>query len=345
MESSIEETLSTVNADYRFPAVALAVANSEGILAAGAIGEPIAGSQGIVSADSRFHIGSVTKSMTATAIATIVEDGHLAWTMRPTDLFPELASTVHPALREVELRHLLSHRAGIAPFTEDAELEALGPMQGTPREQRAQFTAHLLQGEPAATPLIDHLYSNAGYAIAAAMAERAIDTPWESFIVERLLRPLGMDTAGIGWPAVAHANEPWGHFKRGDTFEPHAPNGDYQVGPLIGPAGDLHMSVTDMARFGAMHLRGIKGEDTILSVETVRVLHTPFGEYSLGWNESPRNSQHSGSAGTFLTFLMIVPGDDRVYAFATNAYEETEEESSAAHILLASGVIQAIRNG
>jgi CubicO group peptidase (beta-lactamase class C family) len=341
--NSLGDLLIEANAPYGFPALAACVASSSEVLASGVVGSAVYGRSATVTPDSRFHIGSITKSLTATAIATMVESGDLEWTTRPLDVFPELGREVHPALREVQLRHLLSHRAGIAPFTEDEELAAVGPFAGSPRDQRAAFTEYLLRQAPVVTPVEEYLYSNAGYAIAAAMAERITDAPWETFMAERYLRPAGLDSAGVGWPAASHPGEPWGHRKRGADFVPHPPDDAYQLGPLFAPAGDLHMSVVDLARHGQMHVRGLRGADTVVRADTMRTLHTPFGEYSLGWNEHESGPQHSGSAETFFAFLVLDPERDRVCAFATNAYDGEAGEDSPAYIALATSVLRAMR--
>jgi CubicO group peptidase (beta-lactamase class C family) len=343
MAHYLNTLLEEANADARLPAVAAAGACSSGVLAAGAIGVTVLDGGVPVHAGSRFHIGSITKSITATAIATLVEDGVLTWTTRPTDVFPELAPAIHPALREVELQHLLSHRAGIAPYDEDEEIDALPLFAGSPAEQRAAFTAHLLRQEPAATPLADHLYSNAGYAIAGAMAERATGVAWDEMVRRRVFEPLHLDSAGFGWPAAVHEGEPWGHRRRGAATVPHSPTDEYRVTPLIAPAGDVHMSMLDLVEYARTHLRGLRGENTIVQAATMKKLHTPFGTYSLGWNEGEQASQHSGSAGTFCAFVVLFPGDDRCYVVATNACEESDNENESAHIAVISSVLRGLR--
>lgn len=315
----LDHLLNTVNDDHGYPALAAAVASSGGMLAAGAIGVHKVGGNHLVTVADRFHIGSITKPMTATVLATLVEEGRLSWNMAPTDVFPELAATLYPALGAVRLEHLLAHRAGIAAFTDDAEFGPVPSFGGSPRDRRLAFVGWLLRQEPSATPITDFFYSNAGYAIAAAMAERTADRSWEELMRSRLFGPLGLTSAGFGWPALVSPDQPWGHYKRGSVFEPHPPNGAYQLGPLLAPAGDVQANVTDLAEFGRVHLRGLAGEDTLLTTSTVHRMHTSLGDasgdgYGLAWSITKGSHNHTGSAGTFLTVLMLRPRHDRLYA-------------------------------
>lgn len=323
----LDDLLEEANSPCGFPALAAAVASRGGIMAAGAIGVRKVGSDSRVTLEDRFHVGSVAKPMAATVLATIVEEGRLTWDSTPQDVFPELDAVLHPALRDIRLTHLLSHRAGIAPFEQEEERAQLPPFGGSPRDQRRAFAEWLLRREPAVPPGSADLYSNAGYAIVAAMAERVMDQPWESLCRNRLFAPLDLQSAGFGWPAKDHPDEPWGHYKTAQGLVPHPPDDVYQLGPLLVPAGDIHASILDLARFGRMHLLGLTGADTLIRASTMHVLHTPVGKYGLGWYINESGHQHAGSAETFVAMLLLRAQQDRVYAYATNAADAEGHES------------------
>lgn len=330
---SLDGMLATVNAEHGYPALVAAVASSDGVIAMGTTGVRKAGGGDPVTVADRFHIGSITKPMTATLLATLVEEGRLGWDAAPADVLPEFAAELHPGLRSVRLEHLLAHRGGIAPFTDDAEMEPVPPFAGSPRDQRLAFAGWLLRQAPATTTLSDFSYSNAGYAIAAAMAERAADASWEDLMRTRLFGPLALRSAGFGWPALVDPTQPWGHYKRGAALEPHAPDDAYQLGPLPAPSGDVHMTVSDLAEFGRMHLRGLAGEDTLIAARTVTRMHTSLGDapedgYGLGWSIGEGSHNHTGSAGTFFAALLLRSRHDRVYAVAANAAASESTEAS-----------------
>jgi CubicO group peptidase (beta-lactamase class C family) len=53
----------------------------------------------------------------------------------------------------------------------------------------------------------------------------------------------------------------------------------------MGPAGRVHSSIQDWAKFIQDQLRGARGEKALLKPETYQTLHTPpfAGDYALGW--------------------------------------------------------------
>jgi len=261
-----------------------------------------------VSIDDRFHLGSVTKPMNATMIATLVEEGRLAWDSTLEEMFPDWP--IHRDLRRVTLAQLLSHRSGLAGFTSEAEMAQAPTLYGDARSQRAQFAQWLLARKPALTPGAQFAYSNAGIAVAAAAAEHAAGRPWEDLMRERVFGPLGMKSAGFGWPAYDDPKAPWGHQLDGARFVPHDPRGAYQLGAVIQPAGNVSISVKDLGRFLDDHARGIAGTPGLLKPATYARMHAlePEGT-ALGWGVGKRDgattSSHGGSAETFYATVLI----------------------------------------
>src|SRR6185295_9633200 len=100
-------------------------------------------------------------------------------------------------------------------------------------------------------------------------------------------------------------------------------------------AGGLSLSIVDYAAFLQMHLRGLRGIDTILlRADTVRNLHTPDGRYALGWGiqdfAGARSSMHAGGNGQFYALVAIQPDRDRAVAFLTNdGGDDVESQASA----------------
>ena len=154
--------------------------------------------------------------------------------------------------------------------------------------------------------------------IAAAMAEERAGVPWETLVHERLSEPLGLTSLGFGWPAKDDPAQPWGHYPSRHGPIPHDPKDSYQVGPLLGPAGDLQMNITDLARFALLHLDGVQGRARILSPESFQRLHRPIGDYALGWNVRDTADHHLGGMGTFLAGIWISKPRNVAIVMATN---------------------------
>ena len=79
----------------------------------------------------------------------------------------------------------------------------------------------------------------------------------------------------------------------------------------MAPAGDVHLSIIDFARFVQMHLKGCRAMDTLLKPDTVGFMHEDIRGYALGWcvikKGDAKVSSHTGSAGTFYSVAALFP--------------------------------------
>ena len=88
-------------------------------------------------------------------------------------------------------------------------------------------------------------------------------------------------------PGLAgHMDQPWGHAEENGKVVP----AQQDNGPSLGPAGTVHVSIPDWAKFALLHLRGDRGEAPLLEPATFRVLHTPpdRSDYAAGWGVATR---------------------------------------------------------
>ena len=304
----------------RLPGMIGAIVRGEELAAIGASGIRKIGSPEPIRPDDLIHLGSCTKAMTATMIGTLVDEQKLGWGSTIGDVFPDEASAIHPDFRGVTLIHLLSHRAGLP---HDADWWNLG--RGLPvTQQRRRLLTRVLQDPPRDRPGSKYEYSNLGYVLAGLMAEQVTGTPWEELMLRRLFRPLGMTSAGFGPPGKpGQVIQPWGHRGEGDELRPVLEDN----APAMGPAGTVHCSLPDWAKFASLHLRGTVGGQRPLKPETLKALHTPEpGEFYVGgWFIADRSwagglaLNHDGSNTTWYCSIWLAPARDRGFLVATNA--------------------------
>ncbi len=309
------------------PAMQATVVDSSGIIAHGAAGVAVLGRPGAVNVRDAFHIGSCAKPFTATVMATLVEEKTLAWDTPILGVFPEWRGHIRPEYTLVTVADLLSHEAGLSPFEDEAEFAHVPKVQGTVVERRRAFAEYALEQAPVVSPRTAYHYSNAGFVVAAAMAERVAGTSWESLIDQRVFRPLHMRSAGIGWPSRV-----WGHqFEKGKLI-PVDPHGVYQLPDYFAPAGDLHMSTDDLATFLRAHLRAMRGQTTIISPATAAVMHTKRLRGGLGFGVTTfagfeNVAAYSGSADTFFTVIAVAANENVAVAVSTNAAGEDAQKA------------------
>ncbi len=337
---NLNSLLEPIRQKYDLPALAGAIVTSKGLSAVGAVGVRKYGTDTPVTINDQFHLGSDTKAMTATLLATLVEQGKLSWSTTLEQIFPELAAKMDPAYRKVTLEQLLAQRAGLSDesWPKGKDFRDVHDLPGTPREQRAAYVAMVLSEPPVNEPGSKFLYSNRNYAVAGAIAERIANDSWESLMQKRIFNPLGMQTCGFGAMGTPgktdpkqtdskQIDQPWQHMVL--TLGVHKP---IEPGPLadnppaIGPAGTVHCSIVDWGKFVTAHLRGEQGEKGILKPETFKRLHTPpfGGDYGFGWLLADRSwaggraLNHAGSNTQNFAIVWMAPAKDFAVLIMTN---------------------------
>jgi len=312
----------TLRETYHLPALELCVIDADGIIEVASNGVRKDGGTTVVEESDLFHVGSMTKAMTATMLATLVQEGKLSWDMTLAQAFPSWASVMDSRYRDVTLEQLLTHTSGLPGYTTDPEWESIPPFTGTPAEQRRAFARMLLTRPPIGTAGV-YRYSNAGYAVAAAIAEKATGETWEQLMQQRVFGPLNM-RAAYGWPLLSGEGEPWGHRIKNGVVTPHDLSDHYRVPTVLAPAGDVSISILDYSAFARVHLAGLESVDgSVLSAADIQRLHQPALEYSSGWHEElidgVPTSWHRGTCDTFDTFVLLQSSRDIGVIIFTNA--------------------------
>jgi CubicO group peptidase (beta-lactamase class C family) len=302
--TSLDFVLNPYLGRYDLPALGAAVVRDGRLVAVGTAGTRQIGTKTIVTLSDRFHIGSDTKAMTALLGAMMVEQGKLRWDSTVGEVFPELAATMNSGLKGVTFQQLLSHTGGVA-----ADNDAFGKLveqsltqEGNLNEVRYWLVKEMCRMAPANQPGTTFLYSNMGYVLAGAMIERVSGRPWEELMVERIFVPLRFTGAGLGCQAtLGKVDAPLGHLIVDGKAKAMlaGPNCDNPV--VIGPAGIVHMSLLDFARWAGWNAGGGKRRPDLVKPATLQKLHTPVismpekkdaapgtpsrGRYALGWGE------------------------------------------------------------
>jgi CubicO group peptidase (beta-lactamase class C family) len=315
-------TLETIRKKHDLPALAVAVVKDGKICDRAAVGVRKYGDPTPVTMNDQFHIGSCTKSMTATLTAMFIEEGKLRWDSTIAEVLPDLKGKMDKQYETVTVAQLLTHRGGVPGKPPSAAWKKAWLLLATPTKQRKEFVAAVLSEPPEATPGTRFIYSNQGYAIVGAMIENLAGKPWETLMTERLFEPLKMKSAGFGVPGtMSKVDQPWGHVRQGGKISPIQSDNP----PAIGPAGTVHCSLEDMARYTMIHLGHGQG-DTLLKGESFRKLHTPpeGADYACGWGIAKRGwaggnaLTHAGSNTQWFLVMWLAPEKNFSVVAATN---------------------------
>jgi len=293
------------------------VANKDGILAIEAVGWADVAARKPMRTNSIFWIASQSKPITAAALMLLIEAGKASLDDAVEKYLPEFKGqwliverdADHEVLRKpkhpITIRNVLSHTSGLG-FRSAIEEPTLDRFSLEVRVRSYAMTP--LEFEPDSR----YQYSNAGINTAARIIEAISGIPFERFLEERLLAPLGMSETTF-WPTEAQAARIAGAYKpgpKGKVLEAtkieqlHYPLTDRtQRFPM--PAGGLFSTAYDLSRFYRMVLGGgqLDGK-RILSEESVKSLthrQTPPAlkdSYGLGFSIGETSFGHGGAYST-----------------------------------------------
>jgi len=315
---SIQYIIREVVNDYQVPGIIAAIISGEDVIGIASAGERKVGSGIAITINDMVHLGSCTKAMTATMIATLVAEGKLSWDAKLIEVIPELKNKIHEDYHKITLWQLLIHQAGLTKNATD-----WGAYQQKEIKERRMAILEDNLKSPATYEMDQFHYSNLGYMIAACMAEQITGLSWEVLIKNRLFDPLGMLSVGFGAPNTHNKiDQPWGHSKSwsGNNWKPDQSDNS----EALGPAGLVHCSIEDWAKFLSLQL---SKENSILDrVYLNKLIEPPANSYYAGgWGvaNQPWASgimlTHSGSNGIWYTTVVVTPEFNRAFIVSTNS--------------------------
>ncbi|MGE5500095.1 MAG: serine hydrolase domain-containing protein [Syntrophothermus sp.] len=312
-QSRLASILDSLRYTLDVPAIAGAIVTDTGVVEARAVGCRRYGGPMNVTDNDQFHLGSCGKAFTSVLMAVLVDEGKVKWATTLPEIFPEYAGAMRPEYRDITIRQILSHSAGLMRDPKGINLKSIEA-----KSQRLEVLEWALRQAPV-LPAGKYLYSNLGYIMAGAIIEKLTNSTYEELIISRVTKPLGITTAGIGGPmgTLNLEDQPLQHTCN------HAPvtaTSDACLSAIYNPAGGLYMSIGDWGKFVQWTLKAAAGEQTLLKSETAREIISPVvsdgygGYYGLGWGVSNQEwaggkaLSHSGSnALNYSTVLISVP--------------------------------------
>src|SRR5712671_4416478 len=189
MTSGIAQALSLLDAwtahsvmQQHLPGVALTVVHGDRPVWTKAFGYADVSAKAPATPQTRYRIGSITKTFTALAVLQLHDEGKLRLDERVRDHVTTSAARARSlGLLDVTLRELLMHSSGL-------QRDLPGTWWTAPSFP-AQFPDDFSATYPAST---QWKYSNVGYALLGEAVAAASGEPWARYVERRILEPLGM---------------------------------------------------------------------------------------------------------------------------------------------------------
>ncbi|HBL27404.1 MAG TPA: serine hydrolase [Acidobacteria bacterium] len=274
----LDRALPRVMRSQKTPGLSAAVVRGGKVVWAKAYGFADVAHRVPTTTDTAFMLASVSKTVTATAMMQLVEDGRVGLDA-PID--PYLPFTVrNPRFPKIPItvRMLLTHTSSIAdgPHSED------NYVQGDAAISLESFLAgYFTPGGPSyhpenfldAEPGEAYEYSNEGTALIGLLVQRIAGRSFESFCADRIFKPLGMTNtswrlAGLNLSKVAL---PYSYDPSTRSYDSYGHYGYPDI-----PNGALRTTAPQLAKFLLMFMnRGVYNGTRVLKAATVDAMRTP----------------------------------------------------------------------
>lgn len=272
-----------------------------------------------VTPDTRFMIGSVTKSMTALLFAQLVDEGVFAWDTPVVEVFPSFALADADHTAQLTMRDFLSMSSGLPRYDIPLFLDVM-----TPPELIADLATYPLVNAYSEAYHYNNQMVAAGGFIAAVLTGTPLEAAGDGYadlLESRVFAPLGMSNTTVNFDAA---------FTSGQTATPHSYDlitDSYLPIPLgferfvipVAPAGAVWSTIEDMTHYLTFQLGDGLAPDgsRLVSAENLAYTHTGVIEiglgasYALGWINGDRFGQpllqHDGGTAGFTTTLALLP--------------------------------------
>jgi len=335
---------------FDVPGMAVAIVKDGKILMAKGYGVRKLGDSTPVDEFTLFGIGSNTKAFTTAALATLVDEGKLAWDDPVYQRLPGFVMYDPYVSHEMTIRDLLTHRSGMGLGEGDL---LFWPHTTYSREE---IIYKLRFMKPASSFRSHYAYDNLLYMTAGQIVPAVTGTSWDDYIRQRIFAPLGM----------THSNVSNASIKPGDNVAfPHSRLGGkleaihFEVLDNAGPAGSINSCAADMAKWVQLQLnRGkfVDHQGRLFSEERSREMWSPqtilpapdpphglaglktnFADYALGWGLRDYHGRklvgHTGGVAGFVSRVMLVPEENLGVVVLTNAEEGGAFDAILYHVL------------
>jgi CubicO group peptidase (beta-lactamase class C family) len=260
-----------------------------------------------VTPDTRFQVGSITKTFTGTAICELVARGELDLDRPVREYLPGLVLADADATERVTLRHLLSHTGGwFGDYFDDTGWG----------DDAAAIYVERMRELPQQTPVGElWAYNNAGFALAGRVVEVVTGKRFEDAVKELVFDPLELEATTF-WPwDVMTERFAVGHVGVGEELQVARP---WPVGRSAHAAGGIVSTTPDLLRYARLHL---EPPPALAPMQEPEAATVDEGEWvGLTWYGEDRfgTLRHGGGTNGQIALLLLAPARSFAFALLTN---------------------------
>lgn len=255
-------------------------------------------------AETKYRIGSISKTFTAAIIMQLADQGRLTLDTRLEKFFPRI-----PNAEKITIEHLLRHESGLFNFTASPDYLRWMVNPKTKEELIQLFIDNSTVFQPGEK----HEYSNTNYVLLSFIAEELTGKPYGDILQEMIVKPAKLRGTQFGSKINVQNNEAFSYNKAGDWELSSETDPSIPIG-----AGGIAATASDVSRFFSQLFEGDLLSDSSLTRMKALKDGVGLGLFQVPFNEK-RGFSHSGAIDGFRSSAVYFPDDRLAVSYLSNA--------------------------
>ena len=301
-KAKLDSFLNTLDTNNRFMG-SVAVSQNGKIVYAKSIGFSDIENKIKANENSKYRIGSISKTFTSVLVLRAIEEGELEIDQTIDKFFPTVKNA-----NKINIKHLLGHSSGILNFTSDKDYLNWNT-QGKTEKEMVEIIA---SGGSVFEPGAKVEYSNSNYVLLTYILEKTFKKSYGDLLVKYITEPLGLTNTYFGSKINTKNNE-CNSYGFSGTWDLESET-DMSV-PL--GAGGIVSTPCDLVKFSDALFGG-----KLLNKESLELMKTFKGNYGLGLFKFPFYEKtgygHTGGIDGFSSVFYYFPDGEISYALTSN---------------------------
>lgn len=254
-------------------------------------------------AETKYRIGSISKTFTATIIMQLIEEKKLKLKTRLSKFFPDL-----PNAHKITIEQMLRHRSGLFNFTSSPDYTSWMEKPKT----REEVLEIIKQNGTVFEPGEQSSYSNTNYVLLSYIAEHIEGRDYATILNERIAKPCNLKNTVYGGPVNTAKNDAQS-YTRLSSWEPETET-DMSI---PAGAGGIISTPTDLNQFLVCLFNG-----KLVSDESLHEMMRMEDDYGIGMFTFPFHDKrawgHTGGIDGFQSSAGYFPKDSLAVTYLAN---------------------------
>jgi len=265
--------------------------------------------------NSKYRIGSISKTFTAVLILKAVEEKKLSLNQPIDKWFPTIKNA-----KKITIEHLLRHRSGIHNFTNDKVYLTWNTQPKTEKEMVEIIT----KGGSDFNPDSKAEYSNSNFVLLTYILEKTFKKSYSDLLQEIIVKPIGLTYTYVFGKINPNNNECKSYRFAGSWKAENETDFTVPLG-----AGAITSTPTDLTKFADALFNG-----KLLSNKSLEIMKTIKDSYGIGLFQIPFYKSigygHTGGIDGFSSVFSHFPDDNISYALISNGTNINNNDISIA---------------